>query len=96
MPVLWTRPALADLDQIQDFMAQTNPVAAFRLTARIIERTTTLLGKNPSIGRPGRVTSTRELVISATPYIVVYRQREAAEILAVIHGSREWPEGFPS
>jgi len=31
------------------------------------------LAKNPNVGRLGRVSGTRELVVSRTPYIVVYR-----------------------
>jgi toxin ParE1/3/4 len=47
------------------------------------------------MGRPGRVISTRELVVSGTPYIVAYRVREGVvEILAVIHGAQQWPTSF--
>lgn len=31
MQVLWTRPALADVEALQDFIAAENPRAAWRL-----------------------------------------------------------------
>jgi toxin ParE1/3/4 len=49
----------------------------------------------PGMGRPGRVQGTRELVVAGTPFIVAYRLKEdAVEVLAVVHGSRMWPEEF--
>jgi toxin ParE1/3/4 len=46
-------------------------------------------------GRPGRVDGTRELVIAATPFVVVYECiEEEIGIVAVMHGSRAWPEVF--
>ena len=45
------------------------------------------------MGRIGRVTATRELVLR--PMIVAYKLRRGAlEILAIIHGARKWPDGF--
>ncbi|MEX6506685.1 type II toxin-antitoxin system RelE/ParE family toxin [Jiella sp. M17.18] len=93
MRVLWTRPALADLDRIQDFIAADNPRAAYRLTQRLVDQAARL-SQTPMIGRPGRVVGTRELVASGTPYILVYRLRDRAEILAVVHGARDWPRDF--
>lgn len=94
MLVRWTLPALADLDQIQDFIAERNPPAASRLVNEILDRTDTLLSGNPEIGRPGRVAGTRELVLTGTLYVVAYRLRENVEILAIMHGARDWPEHF--
>jgi len=94
MIVSWTLPALADLEQIEDFIAQDSPSIAHRLVNHLIDRTENLLSENPMIGRRGRVAGTRELVISKTPYIVVYRVGTRAEVLAVVHGAREWPESF--
>lgn len=61
---------------------------------RIFDQTKALLVKNPNVGRLGRVSGTRELVVSRTPYIVVYRVGARVEILAIIHGARDWPESF--
>lgn len=92
--VLWTLPALADLDSIQDYIAERNPAAAHRLVNEILDRTKRLLSGTPEVGRSGRVEGTRELVLPDIGYIVAYRLRDAAEILAVMHGAREWPEDF--
>jgi plasmid stabilization system protein ParE len=41
------------------------------------------------------VSGTRELVVSRTSYVVAYRlQDDEAQVLAVRHGARRWPERF--
>jgi toxin ParE1/3/4 len=51
------------------------------------------LTRNPEMGRKGRVSGTRELVIS--PFVIVYAsRRDAVELAAIIHGSRNWPGSF--
>ena len=92
MEIVWTRPALADLAAIQAHVAERSAAAAWALTTAVVDRTTTLLADNPLIGRQGRVAGTRELVVSGTPYIVAYRVRSRVEVLAVMHGAREWPD----
>lgn len=92
--VRWTSPALADLDSVQDYVAERNPAAAYRLVNHMLDRTDALLSANPELGRRGRVAGTRELVLPNTSYIVAYRVADAVEILAVMHGAREWPESF--
>lgn len=95
MRVRWTLPALSHLDEIQDFVALDSPAAAHRLINDLMDRAELLLSENPLIGRRGRVQGTRELVIARTSYIVVYRVSDPqVEILAVMHGAQEWPEGF--
>lgn len=94
MRVRWTLPALEDLDEIQDHIAQDSPSAAHRLINAIIDRTNALLSENALAGRAGRVRGTRELVLSGTSHIVVYRVSDSVDIVAVVHGAREWPEEF--
>ncbi len=44
------------------------------------------------LGRVGRQRSTRELVISRTPFIVIYRiMNGRIEILRLLHGAQQWP-----
>jgi len=51
------------------------------------------LGKYPGSGRPGRVSDTRELVVSS--YIVAYRVKgEVVQVLRVLHAARKWPESL--
>ena len=47
-------------------------IAAERMAERIQEAVKYLL-EYPNMGRPGRVSGTRELVASGTPFVVVYR-----------------------
>ena len=94
MRVRWLRSAGADLRRIARYIAQDNPTAAERLTVHMTEAVAAL-AEHPLMGRPGRVLSTRELVVSGTPYIVAYRVREGVvEILAVIYGPQQWPTSF--
>ena len=94
MRVVWTVPAARDLEDIGDYIARHNPSAAQRTVQRIRTRTRTL-ARHPCLGRPGRVTGTRELVVTSTPFIVAYRVVDAGiEILAVFHGARIWPDTF--
>jgi len=92
--VRWLRTALVNLDEEADYIAEDDPAAADRLVQRI-PTAINLLAKNPSLGRPGRVPGTRELVIAGTPYILPYRVRaETVEILRVFHAARRWPKKF--
>lgn len=92
MRVRWTRGAIADLFEIGEFIARDNPTAASRVLQSIRDQVRSLENQ-PLIGRPGRIEGTRELVHPRYPYIVAYRIRdENAEILAVRHTSRRWPE----
>ncbi len=91
MMVAWTRPAVADLRALRDYIATDNPKAA-RGTADRLLGAVQRLTQFPASGRPGRVPYTRELVIADTPYLIVYRvSDETVEILRVIHGARQWP-----
>ncbi|HEV2099108.1 MAG TPA: type II toxin-antitoxin system RelE/ParE family toxin [Stellaceae bacterium] len=94
MRVVWTAPAARDLEAIGDYIARHNPVAAHRTVQRIRARIGALVA-HPYIGRPGRVASTREPVVTSLPFIVAYRVvTDRVEILAVFHGARIWPGTF--
>jgi len=94
MRVIWTRPALRDLEAIGDYIERENPAAAERTVTRILDQVDRLK-QYPHIGRPGRIAGTRELVVTQTPFVVPYRVRdEAIEVLSVFHGARKWPESF--
>jgi addiction module RelE/StbE family toxin len=85
----WTRPTLADLEAIGDFIARDNPVAAKRLVISLVA-SVDALRDHPNLGRPGRLAETRELVVAGTPYIAPYRVRgDTIEVLAVFHGARQ-------
>jgi toxin ParE1/3/4 len=89
--IVWRRQALADLAALQAYIAKDDPQAAKRIAQRIVGAVEGLASL-PSIGRPGRVEGTRELVVARTPYIVPYRLKaDEAQILRVYHAARRWP-----
>jgi len=92
--IFWLASALDDLAAIHTYIAADNPGAALEIHERVVRRVRDLVA-NPHSGRPGRVPGTRELVLAGTPYLVAYRvRRQRLEILAVLHGARDWPETF--
>ncbi|MGH2376309.1 MAG: type II toxin-antitoxin system RelE/ParE family toxin [Vicinamibacterales bacterium] len=94
MKVVWFPRALNDISNIEHFIEQDNPTAARRVEQRI-KGVVRLLGEHPHMGRPGRVSGTREFVVSGTPYIIAYTVfGDRVAILAVMHSSRQWPDGF--
>jgi toxin ParE1/3/4 len=86
-----TKPATADLKEIDNYIRQYNPGAALRMLSRVLEAIE-YLATYPTMGRMGRVPNTRELIISGTPFIVIYQLREKIIfILRVLHAARKWP-----
>lgn len=93
MRVRWLARALSNLEDIGDYIARENPAAAMRVVDRVASCTSGL-GVNPERGRPGRVDGTRELVVSGTPYLVIYRLSPGTvDVLRVLHGAQLWPPG---
>ena len=79
--------ALADLLDLVAYIASNDLGGARRLHAEIRRQTDTL-ATDPKMGRLGRVTGTRELVITGTPYLAAYRiADELVTILRVLHES---------
>jgi toxin ParE1/3/4 len=75
-----------------DYIAEDDPSAATRID-EAIERQTDMLAQHPLMGREGRVKGTRELVISRSPFIAVYRVKgKRIEILRILHGAQQWPK----
>ncbi len=94
MRIKWQNSAISDLQQLQEYISQDNPPAAEQVANRIIEAVE-LLKSQPSMGRPGRIANTRELIINGTPYLLPYRVRNGIlEILRIVHGAMKWPDKF--
>jgi len=91
----WTEQAARQLDQAHDYTALSNgEEVAVRIITRIVT-TVQQLAKFPLLGRSGRVSGTRELVISNTPFIAAYAiYHDRIVILAIYHGAQKWPEAF--
>jgi len=94
MQVVWTARALTDLAALSAYIAQDNLPAADRQVERVLAAVAGL-AQFPGIGRPGRRSGTRELVVDRTPYLVPYRVRgELIEVLRVLHGRQRWPDAL--
>ena len=94
MTLLWTPRALADVAAVLAQIAAEDPGAASRFNDRLLELVETTLTAQPQMGRPGRVSGTRELIVHPR-YILAYRVRgEVIELLAFRHSARLWPDRF--
>ena len=92
MTVVWSPRAIGHLVGLRAYIARENPVAAGRTAATLLAAVDRL-AQLPNLGRTGRVSGTRELVVPGTPYVVAYRLRgELLEIIAVFHGRQTWPQ----
>jgi toxin ParE1/3/4 len=90
--LVWLRRAINDRDAQLEYIAQDNPLAAVSQGDRIDAQVDILL-QHPQLGRPGRKQGTRELVISHTPFIMVYRIKgQRIELLRLLHGAQMWPK----
>jgi addiction module RelE/StbE family toxin len=90
--VLWTDAAVAQLEAIHDYVAQTSPDYARRVVDRLTRRSTQIAAF-PFSGRmvpEYELNEVREVIEG--PYRIIYLIKEAEdqiEVLAVIHSSRE-------
>ena len=93
MKLRWTKAARRDRELVYAYVEADNPQAALELDDRFEDRATQL-AELPNLGRTGRVTGTRELSISGSSYLLVYRiENDLVWIIRVIHSARTWPEG---
>ena len=91
MNVEWLPPAVSALETQLSWIAERNPQAALDMGGAI-EAAVSRLADFPQSARPGRIPGTRELVVPATPFIVVYRiEATGVVILRVLHGAQKWP-----
>jgi toxin ParE1/3/4 len=92
MQIRWEAAALSDLVCLRNFITEENPTAARKGAQRIIDSINLLVGQ-PLFGGPGRIHKTRELVITNTPYTLIYHANaDTVTILGIFHQARKWPE----
>lgn len=90
--IAWLAEASAEKDELLDYIAERSVLAALGVDEHIRQQVGQL-AEFPFLGRKGRIADTFELVISRTPYIVVYRiHKDEARILHVFHERRDWPQ----
>ncbi len=92
MKALWTDSALAQLQTIHDYLAQTSPEYALRIIDRLTKRSIQI-SQFPFSGRmvpEYELNEVREVIEG--PYRIIYLvdpEAQRVEVLAVIHSSRE-------
>jgi toxin ParE1/3/4 len=90
----WTPRAVADLEQIADYLLAVNPKSWKRLLSRLQIAIDYLL-QFPHMGKAGLVEGTREFVLSGTPYILVFRlKHDVVQIVSVRDGRMQLPPGY--
>ena len=91
MKIEWLPEAVRNREAQLAYIGGRNPAAAIDV-GDVIESSVNRLADFPESGRPGRVSGTRELIVTGTPFIVVYRiESSALVVLRVLHGAQRWP-----
>ncbi len=87
--IVWTEPALNDLDTIADYIALDKPVAARQLVRRIFARVEQLTTHPDSGSRPAELRGSRYRQIVEQPCRIFYRREKGViYILYVMRGER--------
>lgn len=90
MKLFWTEPAIQDLQDLRDYIANDSDIHAASFVSSILVRVEQL-EKFPLMGRmvPEAQTDNIREIIYRT-YRIIYRVTEQrVDVLAVIHGSRD-------
>ncbi len=81
--------ARRNLGQVVSYLEEYNLRSAVKIYDRI-PASAEHLKSHPKIGRKGRESGTREMIVPATRYILVYRITDGTvEVISVLHMSRE-------
>ncbi len=90
--IIWTRPALADLERLLDFLKHKNPNAAQR-AARAIRKGGDDLGHMPKLGKPmPDDTGRREYIVAfgRGGYVLRYMLDGSTPVILRVWHTLEW------
>lgn len=88
--IVWTEPAISDLDAIADFIALENPVAAQKLVRRIFEHVEQLADHPKSGSKPVELIGWNYRQIVEPPCRVFYRHDDNhVYVLHVMRSERQ-------
>ena len=87
--LIWTEPALADLDEIAEYIALDAPAAASRLVRKVFDRVERLEAHPKSGKRPPELTRTHYREVIVAPCRIFYRvENDDVYILYVMRSER--------
>lgn len=90
MQIKWHEDAINDLVALRQYIALDNSQAAQRIADKILE-CVRLLKEHPLLGKAGRIHSTREFVVTGTPFTIVYLPHAGSiTILRIFHQMQQW------
>lgn len=95
MRVVLTKEALADLDEIGRWIARDDPGRADRFVDAL-ERRCAALSRHPKRYPVAHLTGSEEIRKRGfRRYLIFFRvERDAVDILRIVHGARDWASLF--
>jgi plasmid stabilization system protein ParE len=90
MRIQWSSDAERDRQEVWDFIAESDIVAADRMVRRF-EEAIDHIASFPLMGRPGALAGSREFIPHPNYRIVYHVGDDAIIIHAILHTARPWP-----
>jgi addiction module toxin, RelE/StbE family len=90
MLIDWAESALLDLEDIFTYFVSINDTDTGKAIVSALIKSVTRLENFPHSGKKGKISGTRELIVTHLPYIIVYHQPNDAliEVISVVHTAR--------
>jgi toxin ParE1/3/4 len=87
--LIWTEPALAELDEIAEYIALDNPKAASRFVEKVLDKVERLQAHPMSGKRPAELKHTEYREVVVAPCRVFYRvEKDDVYLLCVMRSER--------
>ncbi|MDY7523789.1 type II toxin-antitoxin system RelE/ParE family toxin [Sphingomonas sp. AAP5] len=88
--VEWSDPAIADLEEIDDYWSAYSPDAAERIAA-LIEEAAEFVAATPAAGPAIPEVDARKWRVAPTDYLLLYRVSDThIEVLRIRHARENW------
>jgi addiction module RelE/StbE family toxin len=88
--VIWTPEAQKDREDIWEFIAKENPLAATRMD-ELFSEAAARLTEHSMLAKAGHIPGTRELFVHESYRLVYETGGDTVWILTIVHASRQWP-----